>query len=88
MLTISECKDLGWGDLINATVEFCSTLQDLSLDVTEFCILNGLVVCFPGWYIGKYSPLSSAISSSHNLLQVEQKLLIFFGVFFTNQMVK
>ncbi|XP_011665772.2 retinoic acid receptor RXR-gamma [Strongylocentrotus purpuratus] len=47
MLTISECKDLGWGDLINATVEFCSTLQDLSLDVTEFCILNGLVVCFP-----------------------------------------
>ncbi|XP_041471048.1 retinoic acid receptor RXR-like [Lytechinus variegatus] len=46
-LTISECKEIGWGDLTEATVEFCATLRDLSLDITEFCILNGLVVCFP-----------------------------------------
>nr|QHN69499.1 nuclear hormone receptor 7 [Paracentrotus lividus] len=46
-LTASECKELGFGDLIDATIEFCGTLLDVNLDVTEFCILNGLVVCFP-----------------------------------------
>ncbi|XP_071500376.1 steroid hormone receptor ERR1-like [Diadema antillarum] len=46
-LTVPECKTLGWGDLSDATIEFCSTLQTLKLDLPEFCIMNALVLCFP-----------------------------------------
>ena len=42
-------SNIGWGsDLINCTLEFIARVKDAKFDKTEFCILNAVVLTYPG----------------------------------------
>lgn len=46
---IELAQKMGWGkELVAATVEFSARLKELSIDKVEFCILNGIVLTYPG----------------------------------------
>lgn len=48
LVPVELAKGMGWGkDLVAATVEFSKRLKDLTIDNTEFCILNGIVLTYP-----------------------------------------
>ena len=48
-MSAEESIDVGWGyDLISATLDFIVRLSDISIDHTEFCLINGLVLTYPG----------------------------------------
>lgn len=51
MMTPEEVHTLGWGkELVNATIDFAVRLSEVNLDLTEFCILNAIVLTYPGLY--------------------------------------
>ena len=46
---IELAQKMGWGkELVAATVEFSARLKELNIDKVEFCILNGIVLTYPG----------------------------------------
>lgn len=46
---IELAQKMGWGkELVAATVEFSARLRELNIDKVEFCILNGIVLTYPG----------------------------------------
>ena len=48
-IPVEEVQTMGWGkELVNATVDFATKLVELNLDLTEFCILNAIVLTYPG----------------------------------------
>ena len=50
-LTMSKdsSANMGWGtDLLNCTVEFVSKLREIAMDHVEFCIINAIVLTYPG----------------------------------------
>ena len=48
-IPVDEVQTMGWGkELVNATVDFANKLVELNLDLTEFCILNAIVLTYPG----------------------------------------
>ena len=41
--------NMGWGsDLISCSIDFIDKLKEIAMDHMEFCILNGIVLTFPG----------------------------------------
>lgn len=49
VMSLEETQTMGWGkELVNATVDFAVRLSELSLDLTEFCILNAIILTYPG----------------------------------------
>ena len=54
-LAPEQTSSMGWGfDLVNCTVEFIGRLKDVRLDLTEFCILNAVVLSYPGKFFGRF----------------------------------
>ena len=50
-LNLSAHGDLGWGmDLVQATLKFVSRVRKLCMDRAEFCMLNAIVLTYPGIY--------------------------------------
>ena len=48
-MTPEQSINIGWGhDLITCTLEFISRLTDVSIDRTEFSLLNAVVLRYPG----------------------------------------
>nr|KAG5693572.1 hypothetical protein BaRGS_011697 [Batillaria attramentaria] len=48
IISLEECQSMGWGkELVNATVDFASRLSEINLDLTEFCVLNAIVLTYP-----------------------------------------
>ncbi|XP_070201916.1 retinoic acid receptor RXR-alpha-B-like isoform X3 [Littorina saxatilis] len=48
LIPVDEVQTMGWGkELVNATVEFANKLLELNVDLTEFCILNAIVLTYP-----------------------------------------
>jgi hypothetical protein len=48
-MTPAQVRRLGWGDeLVNATVDFIKRLRGIQFDLTEYCILNAIVLTYPG----------------------------------------
>ncbi|XP_025101473.1 retinoic acid receptor RXR-alpha-B-like [Pomacea canaliculata] len=48
VMSLEETQTMGWGkELVNATVDFAVRLSELSLDLTEFCILNAIILTYP-----------------------------------------
>ncbi|KAK0069285.1 retinoic acid receptor RXR-alpha-B [Biomphalaria pfeifferi] len=48
ILPMNYCESMGWGkELVDGTIEFAQRLKDINLDLTEFCILNGIVLMYP-----------------------------------------
>ena len=48
-MTPEQSVSIGWGhDLITCTLEFISRLTDVSIDRTEFSLLNAVVLTYPG----------------------------------------
>ncbi len=51
-MTPEQSIHIGWGsDLINCTLEFIERLEDISMDRTEFCIMNAVVLSYPGKHV-------------------------------------
>ena len=49
VMTPEQSVNIGWGqELINSTLEFISRLTDVAIDRTEFCLLNAVVLTYPG----------------------------------------
>jgi len=49
VLKPDEGVSIGWGlDLINSTLEFVARMKCIQMDHTEFCILNAIVLTYPG----------------------------------------
>lgn len=49
MLSANQCTHVSWGhDLLNCMLDFVSRLKYVSIDNTEFCILNAIVLTYPG----------------------------------------
>ena len=49
ILNPDQSTEMGWGkDLISCTLEFVARLRDIDIDATEFCILNAVVLTYPG----------------------------------------
>ncbi|GFR87959.1 retinoic acid receptor RXR [Elysia marginata] len=47
-LPLDYCESLGWGkELIVGTIDFAQRLKEISLDLTEFCVLNAIVLMYP-----------------------------------------
>ena len=52
VMTIEETLRLGWGkDLLQATLDFVDRISDMVIDNTEFCMVNAIVLSYPGNYI-------------------------------------
>ena len=48
-LSLTAHCDLGWGmDLVQATLKFISHVSKLGIDRAEFCMLNAIVLTYPG----------------------------------------
>lgn len=48
VLPLEHCETMGWGrELVDGTIDFAQRLKDINLDLTEFCILNGIVLMYP-----------------------------------------
>ncbi|BFZ25602.1 hypothetical protein BsWGS_28641 [Bradybaena similaris] len=48
ILPLEYCESVGWGkELVDGTIDFAQRLKDISLDLTEFCVLNGIVLMYP-----------------------------------------
>ncbi|CAL1535243.1 unnamed protein product [Lymnaea stagnalis] len=48
ILPLEHCETMGWGrELVDGTIDFAQRLKDINLDLTEFCILNGIVLMYP-----------------------------------------
>ena len=48
-MTTEESVNIGWGkDLITFTVEFIQRMKEISTDHTEFCLLNAVILTYPG----------------------------------------
>ena len=48
-LSLFTKGEIGWGmDLVKATLEFVSRVRTLGMDQCEFCILNSIVLTYPG----------------------------------------
>lgn len=55
-LDVEKSRDIGWGnDLIRYTTEFINMLKEISIDLTEYCILNAIVLTYPGNYHYTYN---------------------------------
>ena len=49
MMSVEEGTNIGWGkDLILYTLDFVSSLREINMDLTEFCILNAIILTYPG----------------------------------------
>ncbi|KAK3779314.1 hypothetical protein RRG08_031605 [Elysia crispata] len=47
-LPLDYCESMGWGkELIVGTIDFALRLKEISLDLTEFCVLNAIVLMYP-----------------------------------------
>lgn len=47
-LPLDYCESMGWGkELIAGTIDFAQRLKEISLDLTEFCVLNAIVLMYP-----------------------------------------
>ncbi|XP_059179695.1 retinoic acid receptor RXR-alpha-B-like [Physella acuta] len=48
ILPLEYCETMGWGrELVDGTLDFAQRLKEINLDLTEFCILNGIVLMYP-----------------------------------------
>ena len=48
VMSPERCLEIGWGqDLCEYTLEFIGRLRGFKIDVTEFCLLNAVVLTYP-----------------------------------------
>jgi hypothetical protein len=48
VMSADKCVQIGWSvDLVASILEFVSRLHDLDVDLTEFCLLNAIVLTYP-----------------------------------------
>ncbi|KAK2170012.1 hypothetical protein LSH36_5g17030 [Paralvinella palmiformis] len=48
LMSADEGVDIGWGkDLISYTLDFVNSLREINMDLTEFCILNAIILTYP-----------------------------------------
>ena len=48
-MSSEESVKIGWGsDLVSATLDFVNRLKDVIIDRTEFCVINAIVLTYPG----------------------------------------
>ncbi|XP_005100202.2 retinoic acid receptor RXR-alpha-B [Aplysia californica] len=48
ILPLDYCENMGWGkELVDGTIDFAQRLKEINLDLTEFCILNAIVLMYP-----------------------------------------
>ncbi|KAK3107051.1 hypothetical protein FSP39_005953 [Pinctada imbricata] len=68
---VDLAQRMGWGkELINATVEFGQRLKILSIDKTEFAILNGIVLTYPD---------AAGLKEKHKVTLLQTKILNSLG---------
>ena len=49
LMSAEEGTNIGWGkDLISYTLDFVNSLREINMDLTEFCILNAIILTYPG----------------------------------------
>ena len=49
VMSEDNSANIGWGqDLVAATLDFVKRLVDIDIDHTEFCLLNAVVLTYPG----------------------------------------
>lgn len=66
ILASDYCESMGWGkELIDGTVDFAQKLKEINLDLTEFCILNAIVLMYPDAH-----GLEDRVSISDHQLQI------------------
>ncbi|KAL8625332.1 hypothetical protein ACOMHN_044475 [Nucella lapillus] len=67
VIPVDEVQTMGFGkELVNATIDFAQRLSDLNLDLTEFCILNAIVLTYPD---------ASGIQDKVRVLSLQSRIL-------------
>ena len=51
LMSPEQCVYIGWNaELVSCLLELIEQLRDVHIDVIEFCLLNAIVLTFPGLY--------------------------------------
>ena len=46
-----QCVHVGWdAELVSCLLEFIERLRDIQIDIVEFCVLNAIVLAYPGLF--------------------------------------
>ena len=49
LMSPEQCVHIGWNaELVSSLLEFIERLRDIHIDVVEFCLLNAIVLTYPG----------------------------------------
>jgi len=49
LMSPEQCVHIGWdAELVSCLLEFIERLRDINIDVIEFCVLNAIVLTYPG----------------------------------------
>ncbi|XP_076438530.1 retinoic acid receptor RXR-alpha-B-like [Babylonia areolata] len=67
VIPVDEVQTMGWGkELVSATLDLAHKLVELNLDLTEFCILNAIVLTYPD---------ASGIQDKIRVLNLQSRIL-------------
>ena len=67
ILSVDYCESMGWGkELISGTIDFAGRLNAVQLDLTEFCVLNAIVLLYPD---------AEGISSKIHIADLQSQIL-------------
>ncbi|GFO29931.1 retinoic acid receptor rxr-alpha-a [Plakobranchus ocellatus] len=66
-LPLDYCESMGWGkELVVGTIDFAQKLKEISLDLTEFCVLNAIVLMYPD---------AHGINNKIRIAEIQSKIL-------------
>jgi len=46
-----QCVHIGWdAALVSCLLDFIERLRDINIDIVEFCVLNAIILSYPGLF--------------------------------------
>jgi len=49
LMSPEQCVHIGWNaELVSCLLEYIERLRDIHIDIVEFCVLNAIVLTYPG----------------------------------------
>jgi len=60
-----QCVHIGWNaELVSSLLEFIERLRDIRIDVVEFCLLNAIILTYPGTHLVSWSHFAPSLGCS------------------------